>query len=307
MALARLGLVVHPDRPLENALRAIADWAAQRGADVVQVRVDGQTREVAPAGAAGDCDVVLALGGDGTTLAALHAAAPADRPVLGVACGSLGALTATSAGEVAGALDRLERGDWHARRLPAIAAVADDDGRMVPALNDLVVVRRGASQVAIELHVGDELYARFAGDGVVIATPLGSSAYTLGAGGPLLAPGAQGIVVTALAAHGGRVPPIVVDAATRLRIAVTSVHGGARLEVDGQVVDAAPATLTIAWRPDHATLVAFAGGEGVLTGLRRRRIVIDSPRLLARDERAAAPLSESSAPTARSPARRSPS
>src|SRR5918995_5893716 len=91
----RIGLAVHPQRELDNALAAVRDWAERQGAEVVQVA--STQREVAPRGEAADCDLAIALGGDGTTLAALHAAAPVGRPVLGVACGSLGALTGTTA------------------------------------------------------------------------------------------------------------------------------------------------------------------------------------------------------------------
>ena len=71
------------------------------------------------------------------------------------------------------------------------------------AVNDLVVVRQGAGQVIVAVRVDGELFIRFAGDGFVIGTPLGSSAYTLAAGGPMLAPGALGMVFTPLAPHGG--------------------------------------------------------------------------------------------------------
>jgi len=228
--------------------------------------------------------VILALGGDGTTLAALHAAAPAGKPVLGVACGSLGALTATSADRLDEGLHAFSAGNWQPRRLPAIAVSADGDAPVL-ALNDLVVVRKGASQIAIGIHVDGELYVRFAGDGIVIATPLGSSAYTMAAGGPILAPGLDAVVLTPLAPHGGCCPPLAVGTETVVTIAVEYGHAGARIEFDGQVKDLQAQTLELAWRPDHATLVAFDGAERLLTGLRRRRILMDSPRVLARDDR----------------------
>src|SRR4051812_27228047 len=103
-AFDRIGLVVHPRRELGRALTTVIEWAARQGADVVQIRSPGQEREVAAAGTAADCDLVIALGGDGTTLVALHAAAPAGRPVLGVACGSLGVLTAVNAEDLDDAL-----------------------------------------------------------------------------------------------------------------------------------------------------------------------------------------------------------
>jgi NAD+ kinase len=287
--LTRIGVVVHPDRSLEQALGTLRQWAAHSGGELVQIPMPGQSREVAPAGDAAQCDVIAALGGDGTTLAALRAAALVDRPVLGVACGSLGALTATTADQLDEALEALQAGAWHARTLPGIAIAADTDPPTPPdvAVNDLVIVRAGASQVAIHIALDGQLYARFAGDGLVVATPLGSSAYTMGAGGPVLHPSAASMSLTPLAPHGGCVPPLVAGAGSRVDITIEPGHAGARVELDGQVRPINPTRLTLAWRAEHATLVELDEAEPMLAGLRRRQIIIDSPRLLARDAREA--------------------
>jgi NAD+ kinase len=285
--LARIGIVVHPRRDLDNALASLDAWAQRGGAEVVQIPMEGVDRVVAEPGTPGSCDLIVALGGDGTTLAALHAGARGDKPVLGVACGSLGALTATSADALQEALHAMGDGDWRARRLPGIA-VSADGGEPHVAINDLVVVRKGASQVAIGIHVDGELYVRFAGDGIVIATPLGSSAYTMAAGGPIVAPGAANIVLTPLAPHGGCCPPLVVGPDSRVTIGVEPGHAGARIEVDGQIREGRPRTLEVSWRPEHATLVELGDAEPPLAGLRRRQILMDSPRVMARDDRAAA-------------------
>src|SRR5262245_892269 len=116
--MERIGIVVHPRRDLRGALATIEGWAGRNEVELVQVQEPGAGPQVAPPGEAADCDVVVALGGDGTTLAAVHAAAPAGRPVMGVACGSLGALTAVTADKLDAALEALEAGNWSARRLP---------------------------------------------------------------------------------------------------------------------------------------------------------------------------------------------
>jgi NAD+ kinase len=286
--LSRIGVVVHPHRTLDNALQTLHAWADAHGVEVVQVPIDGQDRSVAPPGDAASCDLIIAMGGDGTTLAALHAGAAVEKPVLGVACGSLGALTAVAASHLEEALRDVAAGNWRAHVLPGVA-VSADGGEPQVALNDLVVVRKGAGQVVIGIHVNDELYGRFAGDGVVIATPQGSSAYTLAAGGPVLAPGAGGYVLTPLAPHGGCVPPLVVGHDTRVTVSIEPTHAGARIEFDGQVEDLQPARLDVAWRTEHVTLVQFGDAESLIAGLRRRRIIIDSPRVLARDDRFAPP------------------
>ena len=110
----------------------------------------------------------------------------------------------------------------------------EDDLR---AINDLVLVRAAAGQALVEIEVDGERFIRLAGDGVVAATPLGSTAYTIAAGGPMLAPGASGMVVTPLAPHGGVCPPLVTAPDTRVRITLDPGHGGARIELDGQVYE----------------------------------------------------------------------
>jgi NAD+ kinase len=285
LKLDRLGLVVHPRREIDTAIENARAWADAHGAELVQIKVSGQERVVADAGEVQQCDLIVAVGGDGTALHALHAAATVNRPVLGVACGSLGALTATAAEDLAEALDSLDAGRWSPRLLPGLRVV-DGTGERV-AINDLVVVRRGPSQVIVEIHVDDQVYVRFAGDGIVVATPIGSSAYTLAAGGPILAERSEGIVLTPLAAHGGCCPPLVVGTASSVHLVIEPGYAGARLEFDGQVEEEQPTQLDVTRVEEYATLVGLGDSEPLLAGLRRRRILIDSPRVLARDDRAA--------------------
>jgi NAD+ kinase len=285
LKLDRLGLVVHPRREINTALDNAHAWAEANGAEVVQIKVSGQERVVADAGEVASCDLLLAVGGDGTALHALHAAASVNRPVLGVACGSLGALTATAAEDLAEALDEIAGGRWSPRRLPGLQ-VTNGIGERV-AINDVVVVRRGPSQVLIEIHVDGQVYVRYAGDGLVVATPAGSSAYTLAAGGPILAERSDGIVLTPLAPHGGCCPPLVVGTASDVRIVIERGYAGARLEFDGQPEDDQPTEFAVTRVEDYATLVGLGEAEPLLAGLRRRRILIDSPRVLARDDREA--------------------
>jgi NAD+ kinase len=285
LRLNRLGLVVHPRREIDTAIEHARAWTEANGAELVQIAVSGQERVVADPGEVASCDLVLAVGGDGTALHALHAAASVNRPVLGVACGSLGALTATAADDLREALDSIAEGRWNPRRLPGLQVTNGSDGRV--AINDVVVVRRGPSQVIVEIHVDDQIYVRYAGDGIVVATPAGSSAYTLAAGGPILAERSDSIVLTPLAPHGGCCPPLVVGTASSVRLVIEPGYAGARLEFDGQVEEDQPTTLDVTRVEEYATLVGLGDSEPLLAGLRRRRILIDSPRVLARDDRAA--------------------
>ena len=284
MPLAQLGLVVHPRRDLGGALETAGEWASKHGVAVGQGTIPGQTRQVGEPVEAASCDLVVSLGGDGTTLAALHAAAPVSRPVLGVACGSIGVLTSVFASRLASALDQVAAGDWTPKALPGLDIKLGDGDRRV-AINDFVAIRDGAGQVITSITIDGELYARAAGDGLVIATPLGSTAYTMAAGGPIL--GTEGMVVMPLATHGGAAPPLVIGPKSRVNLVVEPGFGGSRFEIDGQELATAAAKVSVSQREDYATLVTLADQEPLFTNLRRRGLVTDSPRILARDARAA--------------------
>jgi NAD+ kinase len=286
MVPTQIGLVLHPLRDVEPALRAIDDWASKHGVAVGQVMIPGQPRRIGDTVEVADCDLLIAVGGDGTTLAALHAAAPVSRPVVGVAAGSIGVLTSVHVDEIATALEHVASGNWTPQSLPALVVTAAT-GEMRVAINDFAVIRDGTGQVIMAITVDDELYARTAGDGLVVATPLGSSAYTMAAGGPILAHGAEGIVVTPLAQHGGVTPPLVVGPDSRLELLVAPGYGGSRFEADGQVLPTEAPEVTVTLRRDYATLVRLGDQEPRLAGLRRRGLVMDGPRILVRDRRAA--------------------
>jgi NAD+ kinase len=280
VSVSRVAILVHPTRDVGRAIDALKAWADEHGVEVVQL---GGPRH-APDGTVDGAALVVAVGGDGTVLGALRAAAPSRLPVMGVACGSLGALTTVEASELGDALGRFAAGDWTALRIPALA-IEPAQGEAAPAVNDLVVVRAGGSQVTTTVRVDGVLYGRFAGDGVIVATQLGSSAYSMAAGGPVLAPGNGTWLVTPLAAHGGSLPPVVVGASARVRLDIEPGHAGARVEIDGRPTELEPGRFDIALREDFATLVRLGGEEEYFTGLRRRRILIDSPRVMARDSR----------------------
>lgn len=284
-ALTRVGVVVHPTRNVRQPLRDLREWSEAHDADVVQVPVFGeQQQQVADEGVAGDCDLIVAIGGDGTALAAIRVAAAAERPVLGVACGSLGVLTTVPADSVAGALSRFADDDWVAHSLPALEITRADEQPLL-AFNDIVLIRAGQGQLRWSAQVDGALFGRFAGDGCIVSTPMGTSGYSLAAGGPLLTPGADAFVLTPVSIHGGSCPPLVIAADSKVRLEPTIGYGGARFEVDGQVGEPPDGPLTITCRPGSGTTVVFPGQEPLLERLRRRQIIIDSPRILAEDSR----------------------
>jgi NAD+ kinase len=281
--LSRIGVVVHPTRSIETPMNALRRWSGERGIELVQVPAPCKQREVAARGSATECDLVMAIGGDGTTLAAIRTAAAAACPVFGVACGSLGVLTSVAANGVVEALDRFEAGNWQPRELPALDVARDGATRLM-AINDIAIVRAAEGQVFVTARIDGVLAVRLAGDGCVVSTATGSSGYSLAAGGPLLALDSGGFLLTPLSVHGGSCPPIVLEPHAELTLETRIRYGGARLEVDGQVTREPVGLLTVRLRPAVATVVSFADQEPFLSRLRRRRIIIDSPRILAEDE-----------------------
>jgi NAD+ kinase len=282
--MERVGVLVHPTRPVHDALEVLEGWTAERGMELVQIPAGEQPR-VAPPGEVSACDLITALGGDGTILKGLHAAARTGTPVLGVAYGSLGALTTVAQRELRAGLDRYAAGDWRPRRLPALA-VGDDHAHLASAINDLVLARRGGTQLVLDVCVDGELYVRLAGDGIVVATPLGSSAYSMAAGGSLLAAGTTAFLCTPLAMHGGCAPPLVVADDRQVTLEVHPGHGGFYLDIDGFRVETEAQRFAVSNEHSYATLVGLDDSRTGIPGLRERGLISDSPRLLGRDNRA---------------------
>jgi len=281
----RIGIVVHPSRSVDRPLRLLREWSEEHEVEIVQIPAAYSQRRVAEEeGEAGESDLLVSIGGDGTTLAALRSAAVAGRPVLGIACGSLGALATVPVADVPRALERFSRGDWRPRAFPALS-VERGGGESLFALNDVAVVRAGGGQVRITAHVDGSLYARLAGDGAIVSTPIGSSGYAISSRGPLLASGLDAFVLTPLPTHGGFCPPLVLGPSSVLQLDIAAGFGGARLEVDGQVAGERPRGLTLSLRQGVATMVSFEDQETLLAGLRRRRIILDSPRVSAEADR----------------------
>jgi NAD+ kinase len=276
--MERVGILVHPTRPVQAGVEVLERWTEAHGLELVQIPA-GEQPQVAPLGTVSACDLVAALGGDGTVLKALHAAAGTMTPVMGVAFGSLGALTTVSTTALGGALDRFAEGEWQPRHLPALQLSAAG-AEVAWAINDLVLSRRGGTQLVVDVFVEGELYVRLAGDGVVVATALGSSAYSMAAGGPLLEAGVNAFLCTPLAMHGGSAPPLVIPFGRQLTLELHPGYTGFDLEVDGFEVDSAARHFAIKNERSYATLADIDRPGRGLTGLRERGLISDSPRVL---------------------------
>ena len=184
------------------------------------------------------CGVALVLGGDGALLKAARLVAPFGVPILGVNLGHLGFLTEIEPSRVDEALERLFLGDYDIEERLMLRARVVRSGNVVAShygLNDAVVTRGNFARVVeFETYVDGEAIGSFLGDGVIIATPTGSTAYSLSAGGPIVNPKVEALIVTPICPHTVGARTLVTRPDERIRIRLTSTDE-AMLTLDGQV------------------------------------------------------------------------
>lgn len=242
----RIGIFALPAQPgLAPALARVYELARRFG---IEVACEPDILAHAPPGAhplrPGEppLDLLVTLGGDGTLLRGARKVTGTETPVLGINLGHLGFLTSSSGADLATAFERLRGGDFTLdHRITLEAAILDEDGnegdRQV-ALNDFVVHSEAARVSRLDLFVGhdgvtDEI-GSFSADGVIVSTPTGSTAYSLSAGGPIIAPGVDCILVTPICPHTLAVRPLVLAADERVIVREVDPSGDLVLTVDGR-------------------------------------------------------------------------
>ena len=195
------------------------------------VKISGMAEELKRA------DVLVCFGGDGTILHAARDANPYNIPVLGINLGSVGFMAELEQGELS-LLSRLAGGRYHIERRMMLDVAVKREGRKVfteTALNDAVVTKNAVGRV-LDLDVtGDRSpLCSFSGDGVIIATPTGSTAYSLAAGGPIVEPTAENMIMTPICAHSLHAKPFVLDSSRVVGVRITpGSRKSAFLSVDG--------------------------------------------------------------------------
>ena len=183
-------------------------------------------------------DILISMGGDGTMLASCRAAGPVDTPVLGINLGSLGFLTQLQPHQLRGALDDIVSGDYQIEERMVLKVTINGKAKLESpfALNDVVIDNGPISRlIDITLLINDEKVITYRADGLILATPTGSTAYSLAAGGPIVHPGVQAIVASPISSFSLSARPMVFPADEILELQIHSQHGVAGLTLDGQV------------------------------------------------------------------------
>jgi len=183
-------------------------------------------------------DYLVVLGGDGTLLRSARQAAPGGVPVLGVNMGRLGFLTEVDVPELFPALERLIKGEYMIEERMMLEARVYRQGSLVEqsiALNDAVITKNALARlIFLETCVDQEYFTTYPADGLIIATPTGSTAYSLSAGGPLVTPQMELMLVTPICPHSLWARPLVIGADSQVKVGVLSGQGEIMLTMDGQ-------------------------------------------------------------------------
>jgi NAD+ kinase len=237
-----VGLCLRPDSAAAgDVVRRIDKWLAERGVDVLLdaeagrwLHREGYARSFVAARA----DLLVVLGGDGTLLSVAQEAGTRPVPILGVNLGTLGFLAEVAADDLQAALEAVFAGEHRIVRRMRFEVRAEREGETLLealALNDAVITRGEVSRMLdIETWTDGAAMATYRGDGLIVATPTGSTAYSLSAGGPILLPGIDAFVITPICPHTLTQRPVVLPRTSRVEMRVFPRQGEAQLNVDGR-------------------------------------------------------------------------
>jgi NAD+ kinase len=244
--LARIGLIANFEKTsCRSVVMKAAGLIARSGRIVAATqetaRMTGLRCEIFPnaPALAHAVDLLLVFGGDGTMLGVVRETDGSDAPILGINVGRLGFLTAVSSHDLAAALEKLWRGDFVIETRPLIEATGDCERRplRMSALND-IVISHGAVSRLIELNVSvnGKPLTRYRGDGLIVSSPTGSTAYSLSAGGPILSPDADVFAVTPICAHALSNRPVILSLKSVIRVELVSRDMETIVAADGQLL-----------------------------------------------------------------------
>ncbi len=242
--ISRIGVVSKPGRAeLPSLLRLLADWCSSRRIDLAadtasahyMERTDGFPRGELPGG----CDLIVVLGGDGTLLSAARAVGVRQIPLLAVNLGGLGFMMTTGPEELSTALESVYRAEFCLDSRMVLETRLIRQGTEVDrffALNDIVVSNGPVARLLhLEAFASGHYVCSYRADGLILSTPTGSTAYSLSAGGPVMAPDVAAISLTPICPHTLSNRSVVLSADVRVEIRVSAGGEENYLSVDGQV------------------------------------------------------------------------
>lgn len=262
-----IGLLPHEGKT--EAIQAAAELVKILERAGLEVRFDADTARrlgrpdlacAAPLGHG--LDLLVSLGGDGTLLKAARRVYPEQTPIFGINFGHLGFLAEVEAREMHKAMDRILAGDYRLEERLMVSALRQDQAGALVGLNDAVIAKSGgSSMISLEIILNGVSVTEFRADGLIVATPTGSTAYSLSAGGPIIHPGLPALVVTPVCAHSLHARPLVVGSNDSIAARITASHDEVVLVADGQESLALKTGDIVHFRRAEANtrLIRFAG------------------------------------------------
>jgi NAD+ kinase len=249
-SIKRIGIVLKPHQP--DALKTMCEltiWFAERGISLIggpeieRERIEQQTgcavEQVEPGKIAACADLILVLGGDGTMIAAARLMGDAEVPVLGVNYGGLGYLAEFRIEEVYEALESILAGNYRLDKRVMLAVELMRGDQTVTrnrVLNDVVINKSALARIIeIEAYLNQQFVNSFRADGLIVSTPTGSTAYNLSAGGPVIFPSMNAVVITPICPFTLSNRPIVVPDDAVIELCLKTEQEDVALTLDGQV------------------------------------------------------------------------
>ena len=249
-SIKRIGIVLKPNQP--DALKTMCElttWLAGRGIsllggpEIERERIAQQTGcavdEVAPGKLAANVDLILVLGGDGTMIATARQMGDAEVPVLGLNYGGLGYLAEFRIEELYAALESILAGNYRLDKRVMLAVEllrGDESVARNRVLNDVVINKSALARIIeIEAYLNEQFVNAFRADGLIVSTPTGSTAYNLSAGGPIIFPSMDAVVITPICPFTLSNRPIVVPDDSSIELRLKTDQENVTLTLDGQV------------------------------------------------------------------------
>src|SRR3972149_5812280 len=201
-------------------------------------------------------DIIISIGGDGTMLATAYKAHIYDKPVLGLNLGKLGFLVETDVAQMDSVIDILKKKKYiiEERMVLSGICIGHQTGELI-AVNDLVIEKGGwPKMIELTAWVDDEYVTTFSADGLIVATPTGSTGYSLSTGGPIVAPTAKAITLSPISPHSLTVRPIVLSSEQVIKLRADSPHKEVQVSCDGQRVFFFPPPLEIVIKKSDRSL-----------------------------------------------------
>jgi NAD+ kinase len=281
-----VGLLLHPERDCGGAVASVLDWADQRGIEVLGLeselsKVACSANPVSAEEMRQRADLLVSMGGDGTMLRAMRLADRQRFPVLGVNLGKLGFLAEVDVPDLPNALSAIDEHAYTTEPRLAVDGVIGD--RTMTAFNDIAFVRfPGHKTAAVAVRAAAHPFVSYAADAIVVATPTGSTAYSFSAGGPIVSPAVECLVVTPVAPHSAYNRGLVLSTSDQLALEILPGSGRLAVEADGIAsADVGPGDrIELRPRPGAARVVRL-GHTTFYERARRKLRLADSAELAA--------------------------